>query len=359
MKITIDIRMLYSSGIGIYIQNVVLRLVRLRSKDSFCLLGKKGEAPDWAKGPAVQWVECHSPIYSLGQQWELARKIPKDTDLLWVPHYDIPVFYGGKMLVTVHDLFHLAMGEFVGGFHRHLYAKFMFGRAVRKASAISVISEFTKRELMRLTSAQPEKIQVIPLGVDLSFFELRGKKESGANPYLLYVGNIKPHKNLKRLLEAFKLLKDKLPHDLVLVGQKEGFITGDREVQKIAEGFGGRVRFTGKVSAEELKGYYAQAEALIFPSLYEGFGLPPLEAMACGCPVAASNAASIPEVCSNAALYFDPYSPADIAEKTLRLIRDKKLRNDLIQKGLKRAKEFSWDKCAAQTSALMDKINLS
>jgi glycosyltransferase involved in cell wall biosynthesis len=361
MKITIDIRMLYASGVGIYIQNLVPRILKLRAGDQFCLLGKAEEGKDleWTINPAVQWVDCHSPIYSLSQQWELKVKIPKDTDLLWIPHYDIPLFYKRKMLVTVHDLFHLAMPRFVGGIFRRLYAQFMFGQVVRKASAISVISEFTKRELIRFTGVNPGKIQVIPLGVDPFWFELKREEEPNPRPFLLYVGNIKPHKNLARLLEAFELLKDKVPHDLILVGQKEGFITGDIEVQRRAESFDGRVKFTGRVSQEELKGYYTRAEALVFPSLYEGFGLPPLEAMASRCPVAASNAASIPEVCSNAVLYFDPYNPGDMAEKTLRLIREKKLRDELVQKGLERAKKFSWDECASQTSALIDKIAAS
>ncbi len=358
MKITIDIRMLKASGIGVYIQNLVPRIIRMRPGDEFTLLGKGGEYAEWreAHSPNTRFVECDSPIYSLMEQIDVSVKIPNDTDLFWSPHYVIPLLYGGRLLATVHDLFHLAMPQFVGGFLKKTYAKVMFGQAAKKASGIAVISEFTKKELIRFTGVGPEKIQVTPLGIDSSLLNFVRKESPNPKPYFLFVGNIKPHKNLGRLLEAFALVKDKVPHDLILVGQREGFLTGDSEVQQKAESFGDRVKFTGRVERESLNQYYAHAEALVFPSLYEGFGLPPLEAMACGCPVVTSNAASIPEVCGDAVLYFDPLNPPDIAEKMMKLLTDKKLRDGFIQKGLKKTKQYSWDNCAEQTSALMDKI---
>jgi glycosyltransferase involved in cell wall biosynthesis len=356
MKITIDVRMLHSSGIGVYIQNLVPRIIRLRKQDRFCLLGKETDRGDraWKGLPEFQWMDCAAPIYSLRQQWELKRKIPNDTDLLWVPHYDIPVFYRGKLMVTVHDLFHLAMPEFTRGIHKKIYARWMFGQATRKAGAIPVISRFTKDELIRLIPVDENKVHVIHLGVDESWFKIQPAASPHPNPYFLYVGNIKPHKNLKRLLEAFRSVQNQTPHDLLLVGQKEGFISGDADVQKEALGFGGRVRFTGLVPPELLKQYFLHAQALVFPSLYEGFGMPPLEAMACGCPVTASTAASIPEVCGEAALYFDPLDLGDIAGKMLRLAREKELREELASRGKARAMEFSWEKCAGRTSGLMD-----
>lgn len=361
MKITIDVRMLHSSGIGVYIQNLVPRIMSLRTGDDFCLMGKPADREDavWSGLKAFQWVDCHSPIYSLGQQWEIPRKTPKDTGLLWVPHYDIPAFYKGPMIVTVHDLFHLAMPQFVGGFHKRLYARWMFDQVARKAAAILAISQFTRNELLRLVKVGDDKVHVVYNGVDDAWFNSIPGERPHPKPYFLCVGNIKPHKNLKRLLDAFGMIKDQIPHDLFLVGQKEGFLSGDPEVPKLAGLFGGKVELTGKVSAELLRRYFAHAEALVMPSLYEGFGMPPLEAMACGCPVAASKAASIPEVCGEAALFFDPFDTKDIAEKMLQLVQVPSLRQNLIQKGKERAKIFSWDKCAAQTSALLDKIACS
>src|SRR5581483_4173723 len=301
------------------------------------------------------WVDCGSKIYSLGQQWELPRKIPKDTNLLWVPHYDIPVFFKGKLMVTVHDLFHLAMPQFAGGPHKRFYARWMFNQVAKKASVIDVISQFTRDEWLRLVGKGEKKIRVIPNGVDESWFKIKQGKNPHSGPYFLYVGNIKPHKNLEKLFDAFEQIENQVPHDLVLVGQREGFIRGDYAIQARAGSFKDRVKFTVLIPAEQLKKYFSHAECLVFPSLYEGFGLPPLEAMACGCPVAASSAASIPEVCGKAALYFDPAKSRDIGEKMLRLVREKKLRKRLIAKGKSRAKVFSWDRCAGHTSELIDR----
>ncbi len=359
MRITIDLRMLHSSGIGVYLQNLIPRIIRLRKSDYFYLLGKKNEQliGKQAQHNRVQWIEVQSPIYSLSQQIELLKKIPKGTDLLWVPHFDIPVFYKGKMLVTVHDLFHLAMPRFVGGLHKRLYAQWMFRQTIRKASAITTVSQFTKRELIRFTGCDPKKINAISLGVDSSWFNRpKTKSPYPRRPYFLYVGNIKLHKNLSKLLTAFERIMDQVSYDLVLVGKKEGFITGDLAATEQAAALGNRVLFTGYIDDQTLKKYFFHAAGLIFPSLYEGFGLPVLEAMASGCPVAASSAASIPEVCGNAALYFDPNRVEDIAEKMLKLARDKKLRSDLKSKGFKRARLFSWEKCAAETNRLIDHL---
>jgi glycosyltransferase involved in cell wall biosynthesis len=356
MRIAIDVRMLHSSGIGVYIQNLVPRVIRLREKDYFTLLGKASDRDDpaWKGLPAHQWVGCESPIYTLRQQWELKRKIPGDTELLWVPHYDIPVFFKGKMLVTVHDLFHLAMAGFAGGPLKQFYARWMFKQVAKKASAIAAISQFTKDEWTKWVGAGESKVQVIHNGVDPSWFAIKKSERPYPGPYFLYVGNIKPHKNLKRLLEAFHSLEDQVPHSLLLVGRKEGFLTGDREVQAMAARFGNRVHFTGEVPLDPLRQYFAHAEALVFPSLYEGFGMPPLEAMAAGCPLVVSRAASIPEVCGEAALYFDPLDPEDMALKMLRMVREEGLRGELVVKGKARAMGFSWEKCADQTSRLLD-----
>jgi glycosyltransferase involved in cell wall biosynthesis len=358
MHITIDLRMLRSSGIGVYLQNVIPRILRTRKSDEFCLLVRQGEElTDMRLAKSkIQKIEFRSFIYSLGQQWELWRKIPGHTNLFWAPHYDIPVFHRGKLLVTVHDVFHLAMPFLAGGFHRRLYARFMFKRMVRQAAAICAISEFTKYELMRLTGAREDKIQVIPLGVDASWLRLTKKKNPHPRRFLLFVGNIKPHKNLKRLLEAFDRIRHRIPHDLILVGQKEGFLTGDREVQAMAGRFGGRVSFTGYVPEHVLKQYFLHAECLVFPSIYEGFGLPVVEAMACGCPVVASKAASIPEIGADAVCYFDPYHPEDMADKILQVVQKPGLRNELRRKGFRRFRDFSWEKTAVKTSHLMDSL---
>ena len=358
MKISIDIRMLHSSGIGVYLRSLVPLIIRLRPNDQFILMGRPQDRQDpvWQGLTNIQWVDCDSPIYSLRQQWEFHCKTPKDTDLFWSPHYDTALWRPGRLLVTVHDLFHLAMPQFVGGLHKRLYARWMFDRVAAEALGVLAISEFTRNELLRFAGVHPDRVRVILNGLDEGWFSQGRTEVPHPGSYFLYVGNIKPHKNLSRLVEAFGKLTSVFPHDLILVGQKEGFMTGDREVQEAAARLGDRVKFTGSVSQELLKAYYHHAEALVFPSLYEGFGMPPLEAMASGCPVLASTAASIPEVCGNAALYFDPMDLEDMGQKMLRILREPTLRQELIRSGRERAKAFSWNESAIKVSAYMDEI---
>lgn len=350
--------MMWSSGIGSYIRNLVPRVMALRPNDRFYLLGSPAdmERAEGFRKANAQWIGVRSPIFSIMEQLEIARKTPRDTGLFWSPHYNFPVFWGGKLLVTVHDVFHLANPQYVSGLHRRFYAKFMFRRLVQKADMVLCVSQFTKGELLRLVGGDANKMKVIHNGVDDLWFDIKKGEKPHPKPYLLFVGNVKPHKNLSRLLQAFERIKDKIPHDLVIVGKKEGFITGDREVIRQAEAFGGRVRFTGLLEDALLQRFYAAADMLVFPSFYEGFGFPPLEAMAAGVPVACSNAASLPEVCGDAALYFNPSDPADIAEKMLRVLGDVKLRGVLVQRGRTQAKSYSWETSSIETSQAIDKI---
>lgn len=341
-NITVDARMIHSSGIGTVIQNVLERLIPMCQQYHFYLLGDLNALSRYPffSLPNVSGISCTAPIYSIKEQWELWRKIPKDTDLLWSPHYNIPIFYSGKLLVTVHDLFHLAMPQYVHGFHKKAYAKYMFHKVAQKAAAVICVSNFTKHELCKYTDISPEKLHVIYNGIDDFWFHPDlNAKPIYAKPYILYVGNVKPHKNLKNLILAFSLIKDEIPHDLLIVGKKEGFITGDSEVIRLAEQLGNRVQFTGFVSNETLRQYYHDADMFVFPSLYEGFGLPPLEAMVAGCSrILCSNISVIREICQDNVLYFDPLNIKDIAQKLVTVTKE----NVVNRIGL-RLKKFSWD----------------
>ncbi|MFQ5349259.1 MAG: glycosyltransferase family 4 protein, partial [Thermoanaerobaculia bacterium] len=193
---------------------------------------------------------------------------------------------------------------------------------------------------------------VVPNGVDPGWLETRPAAAT-ERPYFICVGNVKPHKNLGRLLEAFAGLARELPHDLVLAGRRRGFLTGDPEVSRRAERLGERVRLTGFLEAAELRRAVAGATALVLPSLYEGFGLPAIEAMACGRPVLAARAGALPEVCADAALYCDPRDPHDIASGLRRLAVDPELASRLAEAGVERARRFSWE---ATTEAVGDAI---
>lgn len=353
-----DLRMINSSGIGTYIQNTTPLIIQNYPLIKFNILGDRNKLKkfDWINEKNINIIDCQAPIYSIKEQVDVFRKIPKNTALFWSPHYNIPLLYHGKLLITVHDVFHLAMPQFVNGIHKKAYAKLMFSCLSKKADAIMCVSEFTASQLIEHTNVAKEKVNVTYNGVDSAWFNIQYKENPYHKPFLLFVGNVKPHKNLMLLLTAFEKIMDKVPHDLMIVGKKEGFITGDNMIMVKAQKLGTRVHFTGRVTDDVLKQYFVYADALIFPSLYEGFGLPPIEAMACGCPVIVSDAASLPEVCADAALYCDPNNPQDIADKILRLLKDKHLQESFRLKGKLRAELFTWGKCAEKTVSIIEKV---
>ncbi|BBB91630.1 D-inositol 3-phosphate glycosyltransferase [Methylomusa anaerophila] len=349
----IDARMWRHSGIGVYLRNLLPRVVNKLPEVWFVIMGDAGALALGGQldRENVSLVNFSSPIYGLREQWELRRRLPRCLDGFWSPHYNFPLFFGGKRLVTVHDMCHLALKQFVPGFHRRYYARRMLTQVAKQADAIICVSTFTKEEFNKYVKVPHQRIYTVHNGVDEFFLASATAMQSPPvhYPYILYVGNVKPHKNLPTLLQAFVSLMGEIPHNLVVVGKKEGFIAEDQKVLNFAAGYGGRIVFTGEIDQETLKQYYLHAAMLVFPSLYEGFGLPPLEAMACGCPVIASQAASLPEVCGQSAIYFNPFAPAELACKIKELLNDERRRQLLQGAGRKRAGQFSWDKSAART----------
>ncbi len=353
----VDARMLGHSGIGTYLRQLLPRVIDGAPQGvEFEIIGGEAAAvAAWAEDPRVTVTRSTAAPYSIQEQvegWSRRRR----GDLYWSPHYNIPILRGrGRMLVTVHDLAHLALPEFARAPHRRAYARLMF-RRVHAAEARIFDSRFTADEYARLVAPPRPGDEVIYPGVAESWFTIEKGAAPHPRPYLLFVGNVKPHKNLRGLLEAYRLLADEVGHDLVIVGRRDGFIHGDPEVVRQAESFGGRVTFTGWVDDARLEQYVAHADALVFPSRYEGFGLPPLEAMACGCPVVASRRASIPEVCGEAAVYCDPDDPGDIAAAIRRLLGDAVLRQEMIARGRERARQFTWERCAAATNEVIGRL---
>jgi glycosyltransferase involved in cell wall biosynthesis len=355
--ITVDARMIGASGIGTYLSELLPRMVAARPELAFVLLGPSSllDRLSWTDTANVRIIDFDVPIYSVKEQIALPRSIPASTDLLWSPHYNIPLAWRGPLAVTVHDLAHLAVPEFVGGFHRRAYARFMFRQVGRRANAIITVSEFTATEFDRLVGSRRVKPEVVHSGVDRGWFEVPPSSPPHVRPYLLYVGNVKPHKNLGRLLEAFSRVAPRIQCDLLILGKNEGFLSNDSTVRAAAEQLAPRVQLLGALPQEQLMRYVSHAEALVLPSLYEGFGLPPLEAMACGCPAIVSNVASLPEVCGDAAIYFNPFEPASIAEAILRVQKEPGLRETLRCRGLERARRFTWESSAGRTLMILER----
>jgi len=348
--ICIDARMIQSSGIGTYLQGLLGVLAKTPMPSwTLSLLGNPGLLPS---GP---WTieKASAPIYSIQEQYQIPLAVHRQTAaLLHSPHYNMPWMEASRTIVTVHDLIHLKFPEFWPSRTARLYARFFFQHVVPKARAILTVSENTKRDLMNMLSIPESRITVTPPGVDYDRFNLRVLDEGDEFKhlglpidYLLYIGNLKEFKNVPRLVEAYRQVRSRRPDSppLVLVGRN--FIPGfERQIQK-TDG----IRWIGEVRRELLPCLYQHALFFVFPSLYEGFGLPPLEAMASGTPVLCSDRASLPEVVGDAALTINPESTEALAAAIERLIQDSALRRELSAKGTVRAKQFTWDRMARQT----------
>ena len=350
-------RMVQSAGIGTYLQELVPRLFKVLSQPAFCLLGRADllRGFSWAQHPNIRIIDCRAGIYSLREQVELPMRIPRDTTLYWSPHYNIPLWYRGPLLVTVHDTFHLAMPQFVEGWHRRAYARLMF-RAVRaKAAAIVCVSRFARDQLLQFVPEGRQDVTVVHNGVDVSWFAPVPGGPPHGKPYVLFVGSVKPHKNLSRLLEAFALLQTHIPHDLVIIGRREGLITGDASAMAMASAMSDRVICVGELDHgdERLRRFYRYADVLVMPSLYESFGLPALEALASGCPVIVSRVAGLPEVYGEGAMYCDPYDPSDIAERIRLMVSDRGVRERYLTAGQAVATQYDWDTTVEKLAAVV------
>jgi glycosyltransferase involved in cell wall biosynthesis len=346
------------SGIGRYLRNIFPLLLPLIETDHIRVLATRAilDEPAWLNDPRVELVETSAAIYSVQEQLLTLGGAYRATDLLWVPHYNAPLWYTSKMVATIHDIAPLAMPEILGNAVKRAYAKLLIERTVKQSSAILCVSQFTQNELATRLAVPTQKMTVTHAGLDAGWpTSVPPHVEPDATPYLLYVGNVKPNKNLGTLLRAFALVLDRMPHRLLLAGKMKGFGTSDAAVIRQADSLGDRVRFVGEIDDAHLQSLYAGAAALVLPSFYEGFGLPILEAMQLGCPVLASNAGSLPEVGGDAALYFDPRSEAEMAECLLQAGNTATM-DTLRERGRSRVPIFSFQRCAEQSAAVMNRV---
>lgn len=270
-------------------------------------------------------------------------------------NYIVPPGVHGKTVVTVHDMVYKAFPETVRG-RTKLMLNMGLKQSMKRADIIVTDSEFSRSEIIKYFPQHKKKIRVVPCGVDLEKFKPceeperipAVKKSLGIEgDYFLYVGTIEPRKNLERLINAYYAFTKKVKNapKLVLAGGK-GWLY-DSIFQRVTDlNLTEQVIFTKYVPAEDMNPLMCGALAFVFPSIYEGFGMPPLEAMASGVPVLCSNAASLPEVTGDCAVICDPYSEDSITDGLIRLSSDESLRKDLSRRGLERAKSFTWDKSA-------------
>jgi len=277
-------------------------------------------------------------------------------------NYDIVYFpstYGSFLLenqiITVHDLIGLYFSQHI---LQYLYFKYALKFILKKAKIIITISKNTKNDVIKFFDVNPQKIKVVYNGINHEVFYPRKNSKTyilhryKISDYILAVGSSYPHKNIHRLIEAFIKFQKMYPHiTLAITGyptpyQKELIKKYNLE----------NVKFLGYIPLGDMPYLYSVAKCLVYPSLYEGFGLPPLEAMACGCPVAVSNSSSLPEVCGNAAIFFDPYSVEDIKNAIEQVFINKNLKQNLIKKGLIQARKYNWGRTAKKIIEIFEEI---
>lgn len=350
-RIFLDARMLFHSGIGTYLQNV---LPRLLPNFSWVFLVSHAVKVKWPF--AIDEAEHKFQITGIGiynpVELLLGYQVPQDIDLVWWPHFNIPINLPNKPLfVTVHDVFHLRFSEEFGSL-KTFYTQVYFQQIRKLANKVITVSNFSKQEIAQLTEINPIHIEVIYNGVDVERFTKglnSSNNKSQKTPYILFVGNLKPHKGLSTLLKAFQKVTMLQPEiELVLCGKFDGFITGiktlEAEIQDL--GIAEKVKKTGLLTEQDLVNVYQNAELLVLPSYYEGFGLPPLEAMAANIPVVVSDAASLPEVVSNAAEIFPVGNEDALAEAILKVLGNTEFATHLKRRGKERIKNFAWKQSA-------------
>lgn len=263
---------------------------------------------------------------------------------------------GYKNVITIHDVTPVLFPETQNRMHV-LHHKLLLPYILKRADAVITDSYNSKQDIVRYYGVVDKKVRVIHLGVDETYRPVSEKGrfvEGIKGPYILNVGTLEPRKNLITLLKAFKLAKAAgIPHKLVIAGLK-GW--GDTKIEREIKGIESDIVLAGYLPQEELPGLYSFADLFIYPSLYEGFGLPPLEAMACGTPVITSNVSSLPEVVGDAAITVDPRDEKRLSEMILKVLADRELRESLKRKGLERARLFSWEKTAKETLKVYESV---
>lgn len=357
MKVAIDARKWRDYGIGTYVRNLVRHLARLDHETTYFLFCDRRDEEtlrDLAENfvPVPDDSSGYGVREHLSIPWKLRRL---GVDLVHCPHYVVPLLCRTRAVVTIHDCIHLLFPQYLPNRMALRYARFMMGSAVERCAIVLTVSEASRRDILRFYPAtDPDKVLVVPNAIDEYLlhaphpdeiervrerYQIRGR-------VVLYAGNIKPHKNLDRLIEAFGKLRASPGFEdlrLLIIGEE---VNRYPSLRRTVEGAGVRqdVRFFGFVPDHTLAALYRLASVFAFPSLYEGFGLPPLEAMACGTPVVTSQISSLPEVVGDAAVLVDPYEVDDIAAGLRRVLEDEDLRLGLSVKGRERAQAFSWER---------------
>ena len=348
-------------GVGTYIRNIVRTLSRIDHENQFFLIGPPTKVQEiGALPPNFQNVPAVAPERSFRGYYEFRAALKRlDCDLVHIPYlFSVPRLLPCPYVMTVHDMLEHMSGlsqqtGFAGACHMQMTRK-----VLRGAARIFAVSNFTRTEIEKLFQIPACQIEVVYNAIDERFLrghasaadrELIEQRYQVNYPFLLYAGRVSPHKNVVRMIEAFSALKTELEKDqaypdlkLIIIGDD---LSGNPDLRRtvVRSGVQNDVRFLGFIPIEVLRIFYDLAKIFVFPSLYEGFGLPPLEAMAHGTPVVTSNATSLPEVVGNAAVLVNPENVFEIMRALHRVLMDQPLRDRMKERGYKQVTKFSWE----------------
>lgn len=368
MRIGFDARLIGFSGAGVYTYNLLRNLLRIDLENDYLIFTDRSTYDSTltslnTENSKVLAINA-SPLTLKHHLSFIPVFLANQLDVYHYPHFDMPLGQYYPSVVTVHDLYPISITGYCSR-EKQYYFRFIVRLNLLKAKKVIAVSEYTKREILENFPIDRKKIEVIYEGVDESFKNTASinnervrKKFKTENDFILYVGNHKPHKNLTALLKAYARLDQKVQrsYDLVIAGDMK---KSDKYLLQTVEELGlrNRVKFIGFVDQKDLPGVYKAATVLVMPSLKEGFGLPILEAMACGTPVVAANTSALPEVAGQACLFFDPYDIDEMSRVIYQVLEDEALQKELSKLGKKRANSFSWKETARRTIQLYNEVS--
>ena len=365
IKIGIDARFFgpKQKGLGRYVQKLIENLEKTDLDNQYFIFLRKDNFLNYnPKNKNFKKVLADYKWYGFKEQILFPFKIRKyKIDLMHFPHFNVPIFYFNPFIITIHDLIlkrfptrrASTLTPFLYWLKSLAYQIVIFS-AIKRAKKIIAVSNYTKNDILKYFKIKSDKIKVVYEGAPQRPRLEKITSNSVSKKYLLYVGNAYPHKNLERLILAFnKLIKEKKDLHLILVGETDYFY------RKIKDKFlnSKQIIFTDFVSDKELVALYKNASVYVFPSLYEGFGLPPLEAMSCGAPVVCSQASCLPEILEDSAVYFNPKDINDIVEKIKYVLNNKDIQKKLISKGFQQVKKYKWEKMTQETLKIYKSVD--
>ncbi|MHC9539509.1 MAG: glycosyltransferase family 4 protein [Vulcanimicrobiota bacterium] len=364
MRIAVDARMIgrHMHGIGRYAHLLINHYLRARRDDQYFLFHNHEPLTSYfPENVPVHYIRMSSPPLSLQEQWELPKLLRTiGPDLFHSPSIALSRLKVSATVLTIHDMIPFVLHA------RHsiknvLYRRLILKKAACSAEAVLVDSEHTRKDVMELLGPPAENVHVIPLGVDELFFrdidedhmQAFRKKHRLEAPYFFTVVTPKPHKNAPFIVKAFERFAEKRDDALLVLGGLPGPELKEAVERSSARS---RIRIADYISDDELPLFYRGALIFLFASLYEGFGLPPLEAMASGTPVITSNSTSLPEVVGDCGLYFDAGTLDEMLHAMIKLYDDRALREELSARGRTRAKTFTWERCAEMTYEIYERV---